>query len=169
MKLIKTKENTPIIFEHSNFENTQILDLDELASISSHEYYYFKEIPKYFNSEYTNFYWEGQYDTLYFLPGLIFTHKYGNNVIVSLITRNNNNELESYVNQTYLDKTPSHKILINKFNKFYGVIHRKDNYCAYYTFKQYLVHLELSLEDYTEEAQLEASKNFLTYKKWQTV
>ena len=182
MNLLRNKINLPIIFNNDIYKDNYLLDINDEIKKCKNNFCCFADIPDYFQSVSSffknGFKWEGQHGYLYFLSGVIYFSNWSTSnkqivefnmidIVIIIIKNLSNNQLTAYINKDYIDRIPSHKTLLNKFAKFYGIVHRKDIQIKEKPFfKQFNNDISPTMDDFKEDTQLKMSKQFLTYKKW---
>lgn len=187
LKLNKTKDKIPLIFTHPLHTRDVEINFEELIRSFYKGPCNMSDIPEYISKlEIKNStYYDGwkyinnkTYRNLYFHKGTIsyrYDYRYEgwkgdgqNHFLVVIYLDLKDDLIKAYVNQNYLAENPSHKTLINKFLKYYGINPRTDvtfvdNDNAFDIFK---LKLEINMDDYDPNVQKEMSNNFKKYIKW---
>lgn len=185
LKLNKTKDKIPLIFTHPLHTRDVEINFEHLIgnfytgpySISD-----IQEYIKYLELKESRCFDGWKYDSyrtdwkLYFHKGVVAYRYTGwENItdknykfLVVIYTDLKDNTLKAYVDQNYFTYNPSHKTLINKFLKYYGINPRKDvlfvdNDNAFEVFR---LKLDVNMNDYDPNVQKEMSNNFKNYIKW---
>jgi len=107
-----------------------------------------------------------QYRNFIIMKGLMYDL---NGMVIVLYRDSIDNTLKAYINLSYLASNPSHKTMLNKFAKFYGINVRKNIQVVDRNIINSFLHTwQPTMHDYEEVEQIKMSKNFLNYKKWKT-
>ena len=184
LKLNKTKDKIPLIFTHPLYTRAVEINFEGLANHFYTGPYSIQDIPKYISEierDDSIFYdgWKYRNEktswNLYFHKGVI-SYRYSgwegytdnlNHFLVVIYTDLKDNGLKAYVNQNYFTYNPSHKTLINKFLKYYGINPRTDvTFVDDSAFETFRLRLDINMDDYDPNVQKEMSNNFKKYIKW---
>jgi hypothetical protein len=107
-----------------------------------------------------------RYGDFAIMKGLMYNRQ---GIMIILYRDVTDNTTKAYINSSYLAMNPSHKTMLNKFAKFYGITSRKNIEVVYAdTINSFLHTWQPTIKDYEEAEQIKMSKNFLNYKKWKT-